>query len=331
LKLKSIRNFVYNGFCCFIVGLCALGELMTFKARYADATKLLTRSYEMMSKLVGSQHPSVARIKCALAENLRLPGAFEICSELSTTSLNVRLHVFGPKNPCFALGLYNRAQILRDLDNLEEAEKLYSSALKIIKNSVGEESAHFALILGDVGECLRKLGHLDNARLVLAKAVELKKKALGEHNVSVYESIVAQALVEMDLNDVTNYQNALYVLNELVLPNLVPIVGNSHPLVSYVKANIGLCMNAIAMLFMEKGMIGRLEAMVGPDHPLMSRVRKPSGMSTDAPTIVGFDEKPVDASELPGQLFIDTALQDWENYPQCQFSSLHPWLKRFGV
>jgi tetratricopeptide (TPR) repeat protein len=314
----------FNGIMWLTVGLCALGELMMLKARYADAKKLLVRASEMFCRLFISTHSEVARVKCLLAENCRLPGNFNGASDFCTESLNVRLHIFGSKNLCFAFGLHNRAQLLRDIDNLEEAERLYSSALKIVKSNVGEESTFFALILGDVGECLRKLGHLENARIVLTKAVELKRRVFGEHNICVYESLIAQTLVDMDVNDVTNYQNALYVLNEVVLPNLVPTIGTNHPLVHYVKANIGLCMNAIAILFLESGMYARLEAMVGPGHPLLLRIRTKEVDQIE-------DDKPLDAAELPGQVYIDNAILEWEKYPQTPFSAMHPWLKRFGV
>lgn len=75
----------------------------------------------------------------------------------------------------------------------------------------------FVVSAGEVGECLRKLGHLDNARIVVTKSIEFKKQLYGETHMSVFESIVVQTLVEMDKNDVTNYQNALYVLNEVRL------------------------------------------------------------------------------------------------------------------
>lgn len=84
-------------------------------------------------------------------------------------------------------------------------------------------------------------------------------------------------------------------------------------------------MNAIAILFLEKGMIGRLEAMVGKGHPLLARAQKKLVGGQ-----VGEDE-PMAAEELPGQQYIDTAIDELEKFPQMPFTSAHPWLKRFGV
>jgi tetratricopeptide (TPR) repeat protein len=243
-----------------------LGDYCAFRGKFADADKLYRKALDTSTQLLGEHHPEVACIQHSYAACLRARGDYMAAGDMSTQSINYYVHHFGTDSVWFAFSLHERSQLQRDVGDIDRARNGYVSALKLIKQSIGEDNAHFARVLYNAGECFRLAEEAELARTVLEKALLLREAHYGSDSLAVYE--VRVSLLEYALDEfgaLEQVEKDVRQLEEL-WQCIAQLVGPQHPYTMYVRANVGLGKNVMAVTYMEWRMEEKLVELAGRDH-----------------------------------------------------------------
>jgi tetratricopeptide (TPR) repeat protein len=384
-----------------------LAELCTARGRYYDASLLFQRAIRYATSLYNEDHTEIYTIRVLYSNCLRLPGYYAEASELITTALNSLNGTVGVPNMYLAIGIYHRAQLLRDLNQFADAVHLYVVALNILKKILDLSSSstlavdpgiaseaqddhdqhiearelsqdyHFnyycGLIIGDMGETLRRQGRLQEAMHILRKGLALRQASVGgsAENMIVIECFLNLVLVDIELateaDSIGRVESSLILLKEVMLPQAVQLLGASHPLVVYIKANAGICANILSNKIQSSSGKNNNNPTLVPDNNASSSNNLPTlglsasaSMSTVNVTIAPFLHQSNSlylshSNSLPqlftagsmnsdtnsavnsstgtaaaggaGQQVIDYATSYFQNYEQMPFSSTHPWLQ----
>jgi hypothetical protein len=152
----------------------------------------------------------------------------------------------------------------------------------------------------------------------------------------------------MDTNTLPLLQLSLTTLQQL-LPDLDIILTGQHPYVQFIKGNIGLCMNAIAITLYEMKNLEELKLFTGADFWLCARlennVLRNTSQSSECDRLPlsrarrnssfmksFYGRFGVEFSEdLPGQSMMDDACEYLEKSAQTLLHPSHPWLLRLNV
>jgi hypothetical protein len=179
----------------------------------------------------------------------------------------------------------------------------------------------FAMILSDAAECQRLLGKFDEARAFLSKAYSIQKAIAGHTQLDTIRTLINTVHLQMDADELPQYQRALNCMEMVIAPNLVQMLGKEHPLTMYNNANIGLCKNAITVNIMENEDVDGLIEFLGADHVLVTKFVNENQLAKNPDFLT--------SNDLPGQNLIDEMVSYLLNYPQLKFTADHPWLFRF--
>jgi hypothetical protein len=209
-----------------------------------------------------------------------------------------------------------------DIGDFEAASTSYVKVLKSLKKELGEK-AIFADALSDAAECMRQLGKFDEARAFLAKAYSIQKEIGGHTYIGTITTLMHTTHLQMDADELPQYQRALNSMETIIAPNLVKMLGEAHPLNMYNNANIGLCKNAIVVNLMEKEDLPALKTFLGADHELVTKFEHEMHRAKEPDFL--------DTIDLPGQSLITELVTYLESYPQLKFTPDHPWFFRFSA
>ncbi len=183
-------------------GLAAL-----FDRKYAEATSLLTESYEMRKKAVaefadaafylgqslyglGKYREAVekfqevysirkddANVLSWFGNSLLEAGRYAEAEPLYKRALDIREKALGKDHPSTATSLNNLAALYKAQGKYAEAEPLYKRALDITEKALGKDHPTVATILENYAVLLRKMSREDEANELAARAQQIREKS----------------------------------------------------------------------------------------------------------------------------------------------------------
>lgn len=243
-------------------GLYITGRILTSRADFGNAKKLITQSVALMERALGSRSsPLVSKALVALSDNYRQQGHFSDGSEHCVEAQEINKRTIPEDHLMVHLNRFQQAQICRDSGLLKEAEARYQAALDGISRVLGTNNVHFSLALAELGELQRLMGNLDEAEHKIHEAISIHVAVLGGEHRHIAEAKASLAMLLMDrtyrdweeghYGDVRHFDSAVAMLREDVLPMAVAVCGEFHPLCAFVRANVGLCLTGIAQMTIE--------------------------------------------------------------------------------
>lgn len=126
--------------------------------RYEEAMPLALRSYKLVKRGLGENHPRMILALNNLAELKRKTGNFADAEALLLRSLKISLDYFEGDHPAIAILLNNLALLYENQGNYSEAESLYQRSLKIREKALGPKHPK-------VAELVSKLAQLNEEKL----------------------------------------------------------------------------------------------------------------------------------------------------------------------
>ncbi len=122
------------------VYLTAAGELAYYLWDYAEAEKLLKSAVAIQEKLLGSEHPQVARLLNHLGSIHCAQGRYEEAAALYQWSLEIDEKAYGPDHPVVGELLENYADLLAKIGRQDEAAPMAARA-QTIREKHGKKPA----------------------------------------------------------------------------------------------------------------------------------------------------------------------------------------------
>ncbi len=101
--------------------------------RYREAEPLFRRAIEIGEKILGKDHPTVARNYNNLAGLLQKQGKYDQAEPLYRRAIEIGERVLGKDHPHLAIRYNNLAYLLQDQGKYDQAEPLYRQAVETCK------------------------------------------------------------------------------------------------------------------------------------------------------------------------------------------------------
>ncbi|MGK7940457.1 MAG: tetratricopeptide repeat protein [Crocosphaera sp.] len=202
-----------------------LAELYHFQGRYSDADPLYLKALELITILLGDNHPDVATSLNNLAGLYKSQGRYSDAKPLYLQALELRKKLLGDNHPDIATSLNNLAGLYYYQGRYSDAESLYLQTLELCKQVLGDNHPDVASSLNNLAELYRFQGRYSDAELLYLQALELCKQVLGDHHPHVATSLNNLALLYKSQGRYSDaeplYLQAINILRERL--------GDNHP------------------------------------------------------------------------------------------------------
>jgi CHAT domain-containing protein/Tfp pilus assembly protein PilF len=209
---------------------------------YSEGISILQRQIEVRRRILGEEHPDVARSLNDLAVLLMDKGDYAGAEPLYRESLAMQRKVLGEEHPDVATSLGNVADLLQAKGDCAAAEPLLREALAMQRKLLGEEHWDVAASLNNLGGLLWERGDYAGAEPFLREALALLRKLLGEEHADVATSLNNLAVFLAAKGD---YAAADPLLREALAIER-KLLGEDHP-------DVALSLNNLGMLLQDKG------------------------------------------------------------------------------
>jgi tetratricopeptide (TPR) repeat protein len=140
-----------------------LGISLTDAGDYNRAEFPLRRALVINEKMLGPNHPLVARALSNLGELLQKKGDFPAAEQMLRRALAIDDKVLGTDHPDSATILNNLASLMWEKADYTSAEALFRRALVTIEKVLGPDHPSVAACLNNIAETLRKEGDYSTA------------------------------------------------------------------------------------------------------------------------------------------------------------------------
>jgi tetratricopeptide (TPR) repeat protein len=217
-------------------------QYLRARGRYAEAEPLYQRCLRVYERLLGPEHPEVARVLNYLAILYWSQGRYSEAEPLYLLALRIREQVQGSEHLDVAASLNNLALLYWSQGRYAEAEPLYQRTLRIRERAQG--AAHI-----DVATSLNNLAslYLDQGRYAEAEPLYQRTLPVLEQTVGPDHPLIAQVLNNLalvyreqgrDSEAEPLFQRALHILEQAL--------GPEHPDTAH-------ALNNLANLYLEQG------------------------------------------------------------------------------
>jgi serine/threonine protein kinase/Tfp pilus assembly protein PilF len=172
-----------------------IGKVYSDLGHYTNAEAMHRKALALRKKLLGSEHPDVARSLNNIAGVLKQQGKLAEAENLFREALAMHKKVEGSEHPDVASSLNNLAAVLEEEGKLQEAETLYRQALAMQTKLLGPESPNLATILNNLANTLQDEGKPVEAETLFRQGLAMQKKLLGSEHLEVARSLHRLALL----------------------------------------------------------------------------------------------------------------------------------------
>ncbi len=242
-------------------------------AAYAQARPLYERALAIREKVLGPEHPSIAKSLNSLAFLLRDQGDLGGARPLLERALAIDEKVLGPEHLSTALSLHNLASLLQDQGDLAEARPLNERALAIYEKALGPEHPDTAASLNNLAFLLQDQGNLADARPLHERALAIWEKALGPEHPHTATSLNNLAILLRSQGDLAGARS----LYERALAIREKMLGPEHPDTALSLNNLAFLLRAQDDLARARPLYERAlaiwEKVLGAGHPHTNRGR----------------------------------------------------------
>ncbi|PRP76517.1 Tfp pilus assembly protein PilF [Planoprotostelium fungivorum] len=192
---------------------------------YDEAEEKYKKCMAYREKLLGENHPEVARSCHELSELYRKKGMMVEAEEYSMRSLDIREKTLGPNHVDVARALESLAEIHTEKGDDKGAEEHLKRSLDILTSQLGPNHIKVAQAEQSMGKLLENRGKYQAAETHYRNALAIRKLALGNSHPSIAESLHALANV-CNLLKRTREAETLYEESIAVLKGRL---GTNHP------------------------------------------------------------------------------------------------------
>jgi serine/threonine protein kinase/tetratricopeptide (TPR) repeat protein len=198
----------------------ALGGMVMFQNKFAEADALLSESLRLNRELYGDDNVRyVGHVLGTLAvlrtKQRRLPEA----EDLNRQILQMRRDHYGDQHPQVAMSLHNLAHVLRRQGKHAEAVELFRESLAIRRAVSGDDHPVVARTMYSLGYELVALGRRSEGEALYRQALAQQRKLLGDHHPDVRVTLrdLAQSRAQDGDHDesVTLLREALAIVERL--------------------------------------------------------------------------------------------------------------------
>jgi serine/threonine protein kinase len=263
-RLVEEENFS-SGEAGRVVGLT--GHYLAQRGRFSQSEPLQWLALAISEKVLGPNHPDVAKSLNKLANLLNLQGRYAKALPLHERALAISERALGSDHPDVAKSLYDLARHLVERSRYGEALPLLERALAIREKASGPDHPDVADSLNNLASVLGDLGRDAEVLPLYERALAIYEKALGPDHPNVATGLNNLASV---LGDLGRHAEAL-PLHERALTISEKALGPDHP-------HVAMSLNNLAELFGDLGRhaeslplyeraLAIREKALGPDHP----------------------------------------------------------------
>ncbi|HWB77607.1 MAG TPA: serine/threonine-protein kinase [Nannocystaceae bacterium] len=248
----------------------SLGNVLEVQGKPALAEQEFRTALALRIKVIGEDHPDVARCRNNLANALMSQGAYAAAEAESRQALAVQERLLGPEHPDAALSRNNLATMLEAQGKVEESETEYRAALAIWQRALGGEHPDIALVHNNLANLLADRARYDEAELEYRTAIAIASASVGaEHpDVALYRNNLGTVFLARG-----DTEGAL-VEHRRALEIWEGALGPEHP-------SVATALAAIANARMTKGeyreaqvdhrrALAIREQALGPEHPAVT-------------------------------------------------------------
>ncbi|MCB1032478.1 MAG: serine/threonine protein kinase, partial [Acidobacteria bacterium] len=159
-----------------------LATLLQDQGRYEEAEPLFRQALEAKRRLLGEDHPSVARALNNLALLLLHRKAFDEAEEMLGEALAVARKCFGDEHLFVALTLSNLGTLYRDRRELDRAEAAFRESLAIRRKVLEPDSPYIARALKHLAELQLLRGQPSAAEDSIRESLAILRKTQPENH-----------------------------------------------------------------------------------------------------------------------------------------------------
>jgi tetratricopeptide (TPR) repeat protein len=242
-------------------------ESLEYAGDYTEAEPLFRRAVVIDEKVLGPDHPDMARDLNNLATLLYTEGDYAGAEPMLRRAVVIDEKALGPDHPTVAIDLSGLAKLLQAKGDYAGAEPLFRRALAIDGKALGLDNANVAVDLNNLAELLWMMVDYAKAEPLYRQALAIDEKVLGPDHPELATSLNNLAVLLENKKDYAGaeplYRRALGI-DEKVL-------GPDHP-------SLAIDLNNLAVLLQDKKdyvgaeplyrrALAINEKALGPNHP----------------------------------------------------------------
>jgi tetratricopeptide (TPR) repeat protein len=237
------------------------------QGRYQEAINLAQQVLTMREKVLGSDHPEVARGLDKLGELYQKIGDYSKAEPLHKRALAISEKALGPKHPDVAASLDNLGLLFHYLGDYTRAKPLHNRALVIREKALGPEHPDVATSLINLAALYVSLNDYTRAEPLFKRALAINEKALGPEHPDVATSLINLAFLYHSSGD---YERAKLLYNR-ALTIRKKALGPEHPEVANILNNMAELYRNLGDYSLAKPLYKRAlaikEKALGSEHP----------------------------------------------------------------
>ena len=156
--------------------------------KYSRAKDLYEKALTIGVKILGVDHPNVARSYNNLANVYYRFGDLKQAKEFHYKALIIKKAVFHEDHAEVAASYNNVALVLNDMEKHYQAKNLHKKALEIQKKNFGYDHADVGGSYNNLAVVYNSLGKYEQAKELHKKALKIRMKIFGEDHADVAQS-----------------------------------------------------------------------------------------------------------------------------------------------
>jgi len=192
------------------------------KARQPESRKLAERAIEIKQKLLGPDHPEVAKSLYNLAALLLQLPDYAGAKPLFERALAIREKALGPDHPDVAQSLNGLGALLGRTNDYAGARSLYERALTIREKILEPDHRDVAQSLYNLADLLWRMGDYAKARPLCERVLAIDEKVLGPEHPNVATDLNLLAILLKNMGDYAGarplYERALTIYEKAYGP-----------------------------------------------------------------------------------------------------------------
>jgi len=180
----------------------ARGNLALTERRLGDARAAFAEAAAIKTRVLGAEHPDVARSLDSLGQVLLETGDREGALVQSQRAITISEAAYGKDSPLIAYLVSNRGEILNALGRAAEALRDFRRSMDLARPAIADDDAWYGYPLTGLGKSLVLLGRPGEAVAPLERALRLREKGdrvcqrLGETRFALARALAARGEVE---------------------------------------------------------------------------------------------------------------------------------------
>jgi tetratricopeptide (TPR) repeat protein len=222
----------------------ALGELLSFTGRYADAEPVLREALAMNRTLhADSVHPALVFAEMSLVHNLSMQDRPDRWAEGVVLAREALSHVrtlYGDEPRQLANATIRLSGLLIKMDSLDAAEPYARQAIQLRRSALGETHADVAFARTELGRLLQRRRLFAEAETLFTAAMDARRATLGARHPATATSIGDLGRLALARGDSVAALPLIVQAGDLLLAARVHVLGaNSFALAAATALDLG--------------------------------------------------------------------------------------------